>query len=379
MTRAAIRAVSCPSCGGAAMIRADRESGPCASCGTACALVDSPAPRRVGIVPHVSASEAGSIVRDALAHSPADDRVRRFEGVSFEPAALVYAPFLEIEAIRAGTVVRNCGARKVRGGTVDWSTGARRFLDDQGNEIGEQAYYARRTVPVTDTIVILAQHRSVEPVGGPAEWRLTGAGVGAMLEQDDVEVVPFGAGDAARSGAAVLAPTTAAAVEGSLRQFAGSAESADIELVSPQVRLVFLPVWVVRWKLGTHPHVFAVDAVRGKVLHGTAPEGRRRSAGYAVAACATTGVFFFGAIELCSGMGRYAGNDADDVLFMFLLLAFLLVTLLAFAWGEFRYRGEVVFRPDGPEVIKPDRPTETGFDRFAARLGEFLADWMKQG
>lgn len=51
-----------------------------------------------------------------------------------------------------------------------------------------------------------------------------------------------------------------------------------------------------------------------------------------------------------------------------LVVPVLLLVPLAFAWGEFRFRGEVVFGPDGARVEKLSRPARTSLER--------IIDWM---
>jgi hypothetical protein len=149
-----------------------------------------------------------------------------------------------------------------------------------------------------------------------------------------------------------------------------------MEFLAADLRVVYVPVWVVRMRIDRHPYTCVVDGVSGKVLSGRAPEAARRGALFLVCAAAYVG---FPLGKLVAAVSGADGRDVGQVLAValrwaaelpFVALGGLVLGLLplAFAWGEFRFRGEVVFSPEGARVEKLARPART--------FPEKVVDWL---
>ena len=373
MTSAPIRHLGCPSCGATLARRAEARTVRCRACGNRSVLVGVHPDPRFQAIPQIDRNAAMSIVRKVLAQWPV--REGAADGAAFVAADLFWVPFYEFETLQGGTVRQSRGVTYSRGGRVDWSAGHRRFLDPAGNEIAEADYYRQRATEKIDTNVVLRSHRAAGPAGGPDEWGLAAIDVARLRDLEGVRIVPFGSPEAPRGH--VLPPRRGRAeAEEDVRRIAGHAARACMDTFASDLSYVYVPVWVVRLRVERHPYTFVVDATRGTLLTGRAPEAPRRGWMFVVCAAAYLG-FPIGKIAAIAASG--GARDAGGVLgavaevcvrvpLFALVVPVLLLFPLAFAWGEFRFRGEVVFGPDGARVEKLSRPARTSLER--------IIDWM---
>jgi hypothetical protein len=161
---------------------------------------------------------------------------------------------------------------------------------------------------------------------------------------------------------------------------------AECDLLAPDLRYLFVPVWVVRLRVGRHPYAFVVDAVRGRILSGRAPEAPRRGALFVVLVAAYLG-FPLGKVAALAASGRFSGigevlggvvSVAVELGPILLLVPAFLLFPIAFAWGEFRFRGEVAFEPGGVRVVKSSRPRRTFLERLIDRMVETSERWTDE-
>lgn len=381
---AAVRHLGCPACGATLTRREETRTVRCRACGNRIALAGVEGTTRFQIVPSVSREGAIATVRRCLASWPVrEGTAARAAIVATE---LFWVPFHEFEALQAGTVLRSRGVQIVRAGRVDWSTGARRFVDAQGREISESEHYERRRTEILDTAVVLRTHRTSGPAGGAADWGLSAIDLAALRDDDQVRIVPFGSPGLPR-GHVLPQHRGRAEIERDVRGTAGAQGNAELTFLASDLRVVFVPVWIVRYRVDRHPYAFVVDAVRGSVLSGRAPETLRRGVLFVVVAASFVG-FPVGKLiaVLAEGSASNAAQAIVHLLDMFVelgvlsaVVAIVLLLPLAWAWGEFRFRGEVQFRPDGARVIKLSRPATTWLERKVDGLSNAVERIAEEG
>lgn len=377
---AAVRALACPACGGALSIGSGEMRAACGSCGTPGAVVDPGARLRAGprlrIVPRVSPASATATVRFAIAEWPVDERVP--DEAVIRPPELVYVPFWEVASLQSTIRLRKVSTALVRGGRVDFSTGTRRFLDDAGREIAEADYYRRRERTVADAQIVLRDMRAVRLAGGPADWNLAVVNLNELLDDPETRLLPLDPAELAGT-ASVLTPRLSPShvlAEAAEPLRSGEQPVRDIAVRS---RLIHVPVWVVRWSIGRHAYTFVVSGVDGKILHGRAPETRRRGRLYAFAAAVVIG-FPLGCL-----VHFIAHGDRGGVGFSMLIRTaisawevpagalVLMLSFLAVVWSEFRFRGEVEFGPWGARTKRHAKPPRTAIERLANEAGAAFA------
>lgn len=375
---AAIRHLGCPACGATLVRRADARTVRCRACGNRCVLVGIDAAPRSCVVPRVTRERATAIVRDHLGRWPVRDGTA--ERAAILACELFWVPYAEFEALQAGTVRRSQGVAYVKQGRVDWSQGRRRFVDAQGRELTEAEHYERRRQEVVDTAVLLRTHRDVRPAAGLPDWGLDTLDVAKLRGDPDVRIVPVGSPDAPSGH--LLAPRRGRehAQEDVRRLAAAVGGEMDVDFLASDLRYLFVPVWLVRYRIDRHPYAFVVEAVHGRVLSGRAPETPRRGAVAVVLAAA------FVAFPVGKTIGALASGDGAGVgqalglafqavaqlgVFAFVIPVLLLLPI-AHAWGEFRFRGEVVFGPGGARIVKFARPSRTALERLLDRLLDMM-------
>lgn len=378
MTADAVRHLGCPACG-ATLARGDAERVVrCRNCGSRSVLTGVEPVARLRVEPRVPRDAALTLVREALRRWPVHEAASAAAAVSCE---LFLVPLREVEGIETGTVIRRGGPRAAPRGRSEWTGDRRRFWDDAGNEIDVGAWRALQAQWDVDTCVVLRAASDVTRAGGPDDWGLDALDLHAVLDDAEAEVVPL---DAPRPPGHVLPLRDAAlAARGADWTLVGRDAAAKRELLARSTRIVHLPVWVVRLRVDRHPYVFVVDAFERRILAGRAPEAPRRGAMFLVFAGAYAGLPLGKLVAVLADGGIGGARGGGMVLRVLLeaighssglvlLLPLFLLVPLAYAWGEFRYRGEVVFSPDGPRVTKPTRPLDTGFDRFIDRASQWV-------
>lgn len=382
---AAVRALACPSCGGALAIRSGDLRADCGSCRTPCAIVDPEARLRAGprvrIVPRVSPAVAVAAVRTALSSWPVDEQVN--SRALFRRPELVYVPFCEVQSLQAGIVVRQGRTESVRGGSVDFSTGVRRFLDDDGREIAESDYYRRRERSSMEAQVVLRDVRTIVPVAGPEDWELHRIAVADLLDDAAVRIVPLDLTEVAAEATLLTPRLGPQEILASDARFQPDTDGTRIDHMAVRARWIYVPVFVVRWDLGRHPYTFVVHGVDGSILHGRAPETLRRGRLLALGAAVVIGFPLGNMIAIlmepaARGALRHLLRVLVDGVPAVVAVLLVVLSFLAMVWSEFRFRGEVVFGAGGASIRRIARPETTGIERLANRVAGWLDDWARR-
>jgi hypothetical protein len=210
-----------------------------------------------------------------------------------QEATLCYLPFFEAAAIRLGTVfVRDRVKRPPP--LTDGEQGGQaldRWLDDPGEER-------------EDTKVV---EQDVLRVGPACELPELGVGRIPLAElrrgKAPVALAPFDAVSAC-SRATVFAPTIPA--ERFLEETTWRVRSAndDTRYVEMRLKLLYYPVWLLRYRNRGRVYELAVDGVRGTLLRGAAPTN---TAAWEALAAAGLGVGALGLGRWLLGAGGAGG------------------------------------------------------------------------
>jgi hypothetical protein len=375
-----VRRLGCPACGGSLERPGRARVVRCGSCRVPCHVDAADAAAREYVASAldaagaIAAAKAG--LRAASMVAPTVDRA------AFESPRLWLVPLYVVEGVGAARAVH---ATRAPIGGVRRQVGAGgvvRFVDDAGREVAADRWYASRgTVEVEDTRVVL---RDVRHVGLAVDLSSWGIAFSDLLASWSEDVVPDGA--PARA-ALTLAPQLSTRDMIEAARTAGGLLHADTdaEVVDVEIRLVFVPVWLVRFRAGGHPYVLRVDGLSGRVLSGRAPVGVERSVAGALIAAAYVG-FPLGKLLAAGSFasaGVTLGNVArlllrsPDVVVLIVPIALVLVLLpLAASWSAARYAAEVEFRRGEATLVELARPPATGIERLVARIAGFVERWI---
>ncbi len=311
--------LDCPACGGALSLAEGERIVACRYCRSRC-LVEVPdaVPRHV-VQPTIDGAAADRVARTSLQRA---DVARAARGARFDSVGLCYVPFYEATAVRLGTVfVRDrvkppapLGENEQSGPELD------RWLQDPGRE--------REDTKVVEQDVLRIGAACALPELGVERIRLAEqrrAGATVLLQPFDPVSV--------HRRAVVFAPTTPAARF--LQETTWRAESRNdaTRFIETRLKLLYYPVWQIRYRHHGRLYELAVDGVAGTLLRGTAPQAQPLTAG-----AASIGVGL-GAL----GLGRWLrglldrGGEGPTIL----ALAVAGAALLWLAWRWFAQEGEV--------------------------------------
>ena len=311
--------LDCPSCGGALSLAEGERIVACRYCRSQ-NLVEVPGavPRHV-IQPAVDGAAADRVARGCLQRP---NVARAARETRFESVALCYVPFYEATAVRLGTVFVRDRVKPPAplDETEQSGPGLDQWLQDPGQE--------REDTKVVEQDVLRIGAACELPELGAERIRLTEqrrAGSTVLLQ-------PFDPVSLHRR-AVVFAPTTP--TERFLQETTWRVQSQNdaTRYVETRLKLLYYPVWQIRYRHRGRTYELAVDGVTGALLRGRAPQAKALAAG-----AASVGV---GLSAL--GLGRWlrgilgGGGEGPTVL----LLVVAGAAFLWLAWRWFAQAGEV--------------------------------------
>ncbi len=311
--------LDCPSCGGALSLAEGERIVACRYCRSR-SLVEVPGavPRHV-VQPAVDAAAAERAARAGLSRPDVAGAAR---GTRFDTIALCYVPFYEATAVRLGTVFVRDRVKPPAplSETEESGPALDRWLQDPGTE--------REDTKVVEQDVLRIGAACELPELGMARIRLADqrrAGATVLLQPFDPVAV--------HRRAVVFAPTTPA--ERFLQETTWRVQSQNdaTRYVETRVKLLYYPIWQLRFRHRGRVFELAVDGVTGELLQGKAPQARNLAAGAASA----------GVLLAALGLGRWlrgvTGHDGGGP--ALLVLAVAGAVLLWFGWQWFAQDGEV--------------------------------------
>lgn len=311
--------LECPACGGALSLSEGERIVACLYCQSR-SLVDVPGavPRHL-VQPTVDGAAAERVARESLRRA---DVAQTARGARFESVGLCYVPFYEATAFRLGTVfVRDrvkppapLGDGEEGGPELD------RWLQDPGKE--------REDTRVVEQDVLRIGAACELPELGVQRIRLADQRRGGAT----VLLQPFDPVSIHRR-AVVFAPTTPA--ERFLQETTWRVQSQNdaTRYVETRLKLLYYPVWQIRYRHRGRLFGLAVDGVTGELLRGTAPQEQALAAGAAAAGVGLSAL----------GLGRWLrgvlGWHAEGPTVLLLVVAG--AALLWLAWQWYAQAGEV--------------------------------------
>jgi len=321
--------LGCPSCGGTLSLEEGARLTTCLHCrGASLAIVPGAVPR-YAVRCLADAAEARAAAQAAL-RRPGVPRPLR-TAARFENPTLCYVPFYEATGVRLGRLFLKERVKPPL--PLEEGPGAdanlQRWLEDPGVESAE-------------TRIV---EQDVTSVG--AACRLAELGVeridlaGLRRGGGRLELLPFDP-VALRSGAVVFSPTIP--VE-QFRDQAGwrlPAQGDKTRIAGQRVKLLFYPIWQLRYQYLGRAHEIAVNGVTGAILCGTAPRdltvAAALAAGGTAALAFSLGRILRGLLPRPAWLGRLWAADLPGLGAGGLLL--LAIAGAAAAWVGWRLLAE---------------------------------------
>lgn len=283
--------LGCPSCGGTLSLEEGTRLVDCRYCRSGgLALVPGSVPRYAAALA-VSEEAARDVARAALRRPSVPRPLRaaaRFEGVT-----LCYAPFYEATGVRLGRFFLTDRVKP----PAPLGEGARA-------DAALQRWLAQ---PATETSMTRIVQQDVSTVG-PA-CLLAELGVeridlaGLRRGGGRVQLAPFDP-VALRSRAVVFTPTVSAEQFLDRAALRLPARGDETRIVGQRLKLLYYPIWQLRYRYLGRAYEIAVDGVTGAMLHGTAPRSLHAAAAVTAGG---VGVLAFGLGRLVRDLGHGTG------------------------------------------------------------------------
>ncbi len=250
--------LGCPACGGTLSVAEGQRVCDCRYCGGKSLVLAPNAVPRYVVGEAIDREGAVAAARRALRHPEAPKPVQ--ERTRFDTLALCYIPFYEATAIRLGTIfVRErvkppapLGEDERGGGALD------RWLADPG-EVRE------------DTKVLEHDVLRIGPACELPELGIDRIGLAGLRQAGSPQPLSTFDPVALQSRAVVFAPTLPA--ERFLEETTWRMPSWHdaTRYVEARLKLLYYPVWQVRYRYRGRLYELAVDGLTGELLRGSAP------------------------------------------------------------------------------------------------------------
>jgi hypothetical protein len=353
--------LGCPSCGGTLSLAEGQRVVTCRYCGgESLALIPDSVPRYV-VALGISREAAQAAAQKFLAHPTLSQSLRgRIQEIS-----LCYVPFYEFTGTRLGTFL------------------LKETVKAPPTEDGEQGQDFQRWLLAPhaekeDTRVIQQEYVRIGPgcdlpeLGVdriPLESMRRGAAPVALEPYDLV---------ALQSRATVFAPTKPPArfADDSQRRIKVRGDRTGV--VEQRLKILYYPVWQVRYRHAGRPYEIAVDGMTGKVLRARAPVEIRQAAAVAMGALALAAFCFGRPARQLIGSGLAAGDGHGWVIgalgtLLAMGLGGAVALLLAWiGWETFRQGAEVLFDEETSQLIMEGNWRAGPLGEMSAKLAGWL-------
>jgi len=373
--------IACPQCAGTlSMTGADRVV-KCRYCGT-WSLVSAPdhVPEYY-LPPKLDENAARRALQALLTDPEMPDGL--LQSSKFHSASLFYIPYHELSGRRLGTMtLKQRDERIPKPRTRESIYGSVAYgmsLTPPDPPLTSRASSGKATV---DTRVIMGDIAKIEPAVSLPEWGLEEAEI-ARLRSDPAGVLKPLNRKAMQAQGRIYEPTIPPErMEKELKVQAQAILEDTTEVAETKIKLIFYPIWRVRYQFQGRLYGATVDGVTGKIMTARAPQDDQSRVLWLIATSALmsfiTGKIAGGVIFSALAGGQpfeiflVLLNFAQIVIPAGLILAVLVFFFVGMGWEQFRYPGEIVIMGKERQVVKIGRPEKTFFDKaLDATTGAF--------
>lgn len=339
--KGAVCHISCPSCGATLALLEGKRVCTCSACGTRSLVEIKDMIPKFAIEPELNLQEAKLAAIKLLAKQNLAADLKK--AAKFYDAGLYYLPIYELGAQRVGKMTVREIIRK------------NEFL-----------------ITKEKATVLLSDIQFQSPAVKLGDWGIEDIKLEKLRQIKPMK--PFDSGKLEKDAHVFdsTLPPDAAGVTGA--RFSTSVAGDETKFLRVNLRIVFCPVWLIKYSYHNRLYRIVIDAVTGAVLFGRAPAGDVERIPAMIAALAVMTYPLSRAARFL-----FTGNAMDITGFiiflavpLFLLLTFFVI-IVAMAWNQFRYSGEVVWRGERIEVERLNKPPETGMEKLAGVMLSFIA------
>lgn len=378
--------VNCPACGGTLGMHGMDRLVRCRYCRTWSLVEGADFVPKYYVKPGLSKTDARRVVQRFLRDPDFPPGLLRSS--RFHSARLYFIPYFEISARRLGTMILTQEKRQ-RQYRVGPNISEGGFA---GASFSRELEWGPPVIE-TDTRVVMGDIYRIEPALELAEWGLESAEIDALRSRPEGMLHPFRRPDLERLGKIYDPVKTPDQALAGLRRRSDTRLLKDLtEMTDVKAKLVYYPVWRVKYQHQGRFYGVALDGVSGKLMAGRAPKNDRGRIFWMLAASALV-AFISGKLSRSVGVAFLQDAEhlqAAAILFVnlfYILIPVLFVALvlalavIGYGWDQFRYPGEVVIKGGDKRVLRLGRPERTGIDKvreFLEKIAESVRDGMER-
>lgn len=330
--KSAVRHISCPSCGGTLVSMEGRRTSKCPSCGGRNLVEIEGHVSKYYFEPELDLNAAKLTAQRRLRYDKlAPDITRK---ARFYDAGLYFIPLYQMTAQRVGKLVTRDVKRQ-----YDVS-----YEEEKAN-------------------VLLRDIHHQAPAVKLGEWGVENIDLGKLRQAKPLK--PFDRSKLDKKAHvfdSVISPESAGIGRAVLSDIAGD----ESRLLRKNLSIIYCPVWLVKYTYRNRLYKLVINGITGDILYGRAPARDTERIPIMLAALA------FLTLPIARYVKLFITGDVHDMAqgIIFLSIPLGIVTLLglfflAFAWNQFRYSGEVVWRGGEPSVERVNKPPETALEKLA--------------
>lgn len=271
----------------------------------------------------------------------------------FYSAGLYYLPVYEMTAVRAGKIIQ----RDIK-----------KINDGFGGERIKESFRAN---------VLMSDIYWNAPAAKLTEWGIENINLEKIRKEKALE--PFDPSQLEKGAHFFDADIPPETLDTSHGNFEGYLAGDQSKLTQKAIKLVYTPVWLIKYTYHERLYKVVIDAITGEVLFARAPASDNDRVTLMLI------VIFLLAYPIARTL-RYLvlGGFSATALQMkltsiyffslpfFILFCFLLIAS-AVAWNQFRYSGELVVNGDTRYIERLNKPPETKIEKLARTVADMLS------
>ena len=345
--KSSVRHLSCPTCGGTLGMSEGEGATICPSCKTRSLVKIKGHIPKYAIEPELDLRAAKLAAQRILAGNNLAPDIKK--SARFYDAGLYYLPMYELTAERVGRFVSTEVVRQ--------------------NEVTTEKKSAN---------VLIRDIHFQAPALKLGEWGLENIHLEKLRQLKPIK--PFDSGKIEKDAHVFDSTIPPENADIGDHKFLSQVPGDETRLLKKNLRIVFCPVWLIKYTYHNRLYRLVIDGVTGKILFGRGPARDTERIPVMLGAIALLTFPLARSIRFLFTMS----NNAEQAGSMILLASVLSLPLLTFfmfvlamAWNQFRYSGEIVWSGDLVDVERVNKPPETFIEKLARKMAELMEHTME--
>jgi len=274
----------------------------------------------------------------------------------FYDAGLYYIPLYEMTGIRTGKFIQT----NVKTVPTGFGGGMRKVEHRQATVLMNDVYFSA-------------------PAAKLGEWGIENVPLEKQRQAQSLK--PFDPGRLERDAIIFDPNVPASKFEAEKDGFEGYLLGDQTRIAERDMKIIFTPVWLIKYTYHNRLYRIVIDAVLGEVLFARAPAGDTDRIPLMML---ITFLLCYPLARLARALltGSFLFVQAVATVWAFGIPLLILLSLallgLALAWNQFRYSGEMVWRGETREVERVNKPPETKIEKVARVFSNLVSSGLEK-